>query len=327
MDSLATKFQQRIGYSGDVSIVLKQVCRDYDVGVYKSHKLITTGYEDFNLILQTDEGRFLVKIFALFRDLAECERYVNVMLRVIAAKITHPNIYESVQGYLYQGQVNGASIQLCVMQYVQGQTYFELGTTPTLGEAKQIVKEIVKINSMDYKPLFVYDSWAIPNLLTKFNKVKSYLNSENRELVQPIIEQFKNFDFTKLPHCFVHGDVITTNVLKGKDSAIYILDFACSNYYPRIQELAVFVGLSLFDPKNPQSFSQYYKIVLEEYQKNIKLTSAELEALPFYIKLAHTMEFLGATLDWKLHFNSSPENMSALKVGLAGLKYMSKNPL
>jgi len=51
-------------------------------------------------------------------------------------------------------------------------------------------------------------------------------------LVQPLVKEFENLGIEELPHCFVHGDIITTNVMRDSTDQLWIIDFSVSNYYP-----------------------------------------------------------------------------------------------
>jgi Ser/Thr protein kinase RdoA (MazF antagonist) len=125
-----------------------------------------------------------------------------------------------------------------------------------------------------------------------------------------------------LPHCFVHGDIIKTNLIKDSKGKLLIIDFAVSNYYPRIQELAVLACNVLFDDKDKLVSEKNLEIVLDEYQKTIKLTPEELKKLPDYIKLAHGMHVLSASYEKAFKNNCSRENDYWLEQGRAGLKQM-----
>ena len=55
---MENKFKARINYSGDIKDISVQICKDYDLGEFKSNKLILMGYEDFNFILETIKGKY-----------------------------------------------------------------------------------------------------------------------------------------------------------------------------------------------------------------------------------------------------------------------------
>ena len=41
---------KKIDYDGDIDLISKKICNDYQLGTFKSNKLIFQGYDDFNLI-------------------------------------------------------------------------------------------------------------------------------------------------------------------------------------------------------------------------------------------------------------------------------------
>lgn len=114
------------------------------------------------------------------------------------------------------------------------------------------------------------------------------------------------------------------NTMKSTNGDIYILDFAVANYYPRIQELAVILCDLFFDPKNPNEFPKNYNLAINEYQNYISFTSDELEKLPKYVKLAHTMHILLANYEKTANGNESSENEYFLGMGRVGLKYLNQ---
>lgn len=317
-------FQQRIGYHGDIKILLFRICKDFRIGKYISHKIVPFGYEDFNLILTTNKGNYFVKIFATFRDDKECKRYVDVIEKVLQMGVSHPALFNSPQGFFYQTKISGIKIRLCIMQNIEGDLFYDLKVTPSREEMIFLIKQAALINKIEMKPSFIYDNWAITNFLEQYEKKKKYLSKDNYDLITPLVTIYKSLAIPSLPYCFVHGDIIKTNVIKDKKNNIYILDFAVSNYYPRIQELAVLLCDLFFDPDKKESFPGIYRFVLNEYQKYIKLTPEEVMKLPQYIKLAHAMHVLCATFEKAVNHNMSAENEYFLNIGKIGLNYTSK---
>lgn len=317
-------FQKRIHYQDDLKPFLEQVCQDFGIGEYNSHKIVPIGYEDFNLFLKTNKDKYFVKIFGSFRDFKECSRYVDIIEHAIKAGVSHPLLYKSKQGFLYEISINGLTDRLCVMEYINGKIFYQLQTNPSLEEMRFIIKQATLINRINLKPPLVYDQWAITSFLEEYKKKNRYLNKEDKALIEPLVEVFNSLSIEKLPHCFVHGDIIKTNTMKSVNGDIYILDFAVANYYPRIQELAVLLCDLFFNPKNPKSFPGNYNLVLNEYQKYIQLTPNEIEKLPSYVKLAHAMHILLANYEKVVNGNISAENEYFLGMGRIGLKYISE---
>ncbi len=319
------KFQERIGYSGDLSVLATKVCQDFKIGEYESHKVITVGYEDLNIILETSQDRFLVKALANFRDQADRERYLQIMQAVNEAGVSHPKLFKSEQGYLHNMDIDGAEVFMFVMQFVDGKTFYDLQEKPTEKEIRLLAKQAALINQIDLKPSYVYDSWAIPNFLKEYEEIRGKLKISDQELIDPVAKEFEALDLDKLPKAFVHGDIIDTNTIRDKEGKLWILDFSVSNYYPRIQEMTMLACDLLLDFSHPEKYERNLKIALDEYQKEIQLTNKELEVLPLYIQASHAMHVIGASKSI-IEDGDSEENQDWLKKGREGLKFTSSFP-
>ncbi len=314
------KFKERINYNRDIKDISMQICKDYNLGEFKSNELILIGYEDFNFILETSNGKFMVKVFAKLRNLEDCERYIEIMEKAIEKGIATPKLLKSTQGHLYVSEIDNTKLRLCVSEFIDGKTLFELKTKLNNEEITFIANQAAMINSIDLKPKTLYDEWAITNFLKEFEKKKVALSKEDLEIIEPLVNKFKELKIDNLPHSFVHGDIITTNVMKDSDNKLWIVDFSVSNYYPRIQELAVIACNLLFDENSKENSERNFKTALNEYIKITPLTKSELNALPTYIELAHAMHLLSANYEKVEKNNLSEENEYWLNQGKKGLK-------
>ena len=318
------EFQKRIGYDGDIKPVLEDASSSYDLGEYIAHEIFTFGYEDFNARLTTSKGDFFVKIFSNRRSLDDCKRYVSILEQVLKAGVRHPNLFKVKNGHLYLTKITGVDLRLCVMEYIDSGNLFETKGKLNKAEMRDIIQQATRINAIKTKYSFIYDSWAITNFLKEFKEVQKFLDKEDLELITPLLKEFENIPIKNLPHCFVHGDIIKTNVIKSKRGELFIVDFSVANYYPRIIELAILLCNLFFDEDNLESFPEYYKLSLSEYQKSLKLTLEEIERLPLFLKIAHAMHIIPATKEKVLNNNTSEENMYWLNLGKIGLRYTTK---
>ncbi|MEK6959942.1 MAG: phosphotransferase [Nanoarchaeota archaeon] len=319
------RFQSRISYQGDIGELSRRVCRDFRIGDLISDSVVRMGYEDLNIAIETSKGKYLAKIFADFRDDDCCKRYVDIVSEALKAGVHIPRLLPSPQGYLHRFEIDKSWIRLCLMDFIEGKTFFELKTKPTPKEIVFLADQAALINSIDLRPNRVYDDWAVVNLENEFNKKSAYLPKKDLSLVQPVISEFRAINHEQLPACFVHGDLISINAIKGKDENLWIIDFSVSNTYPRIQELAVLACDLLFDEKNRTRSEKNLVLALGAYQKRIHLTQLELESLPTYVRAAHAMHVIGATHQKKAKGNKSRENEYFLRIGRAGLN-QSKIP-
>jgi len=317
-------FWKRIGYKGNLKEISEIICKDYNLGKYASSKLVLVGYEDFNFSLKTEKRDYFVKVFANFRNLEDCKRYVKIIKAAIKAGVSVPKLFKSDQGYLHIINIEKNKLRLCVMEYIEGDNFYNLNKPLNEEEVKFIASQAALINSINIKPYFIYDHWAIINFLKEFKKKSKYLSPGDLELVKPLVQEFSDLQVDKLPHSFVHGDILTTNVIKDKNNKLWIIDFSVSNYYPRIQELAVLACNLFFNSKDKSASEKNMEMVLKEYQKTIKLTPKELSSLQVYIKLAHAMHVLAPNYEKAVEKNTSKENEYWLGQGRAGLKQMSE---
>jgi len=313
-------FKQRIGYKGDLKEIAKDICRDFSFGHFVNCKTVLIGYEDFNFFLETTEGKFFVKIFSNERTLDDCKRNVEVIVKALEAGVSAPGLHKSPQGYLHLLEIDQSILRICVMNFIDGEDFFTSGAKITREDMLSLARQASLINLIEVKPPKIYDPWAITNFSLEFEKKSQYLEKEDFDIIKTLVERFNNFKIETLPYCFVHGDIIRTNVIKDKNNKIWIVDFSVSNYYPRIQELAVLACDILFNKDNKEESEQNFKGALEEYQKIIKLTVREIEVLPNYIKFAHAMHVLSAIYEKKVNGNGSNENEYFLSIGKAGLK-------
>lgn len=313
-------FINRIKYKGNLKLLSKKIASDFILGDYRSHRIILVGYEDINFLLTTSKGKFFVKVFSTQRTLSDAQRIVDIMLQTTKKGISVPKIFQSNQGYLHIIKDRGSILRMCVMDLVTGKDFFSSRQKLTKKDVQFIAHQASLINRLKIKPTKIYDSWAITNFLPEFKKKHAYLDKQDSQLIKPLVTVFKELKVSQLPHCFAHGDIIKTNVIKDKDGKLWLVDFSVANQYPRIQELAVLACDVLFDSKSQKNSDEMLKWALDEYQKTITLTSQEKKSLPAYIKLAHAMHVLCASYEKKYNKNNTRENEYFLSTGKVGLR-------
>lgn len=312
-------FQKRISYQGPIEELLKNLADDYNFGSYESYQIIDVGYEDFNIVLKTNKGKFFFKIFANFRDEEGCQRYIDIILAAIKNKVSHPKLYQSKQGYYHHIKTETGLVRSIALEYIEGKTFYDLKQKPNQEEKDFLVKQAALINQIAIKPEFVYDSWAIINFQEEYHKIKKHLTKEDVELIEPLVRKFTSLPIKDLPHCFVHGDIIETNVIRSEAGKLYLLDFSVSNIYPRIQELAVMLCNILFD-SNKDKFNEIFNRTLQIYQNITMLKEIEISTLPLYVQAAHAMHMIGSVKS-AVNDGEFEENDYWMKVGREGLKF------
>ena len=316
--NIPQSLRKRINYQGEFEELLTDVTNSYGLGVFISFEPMILGMEDLNLKLLTTKGKYFVKIFNEKRDNVECLRLVNIVKMCTDNGVSHPEFLKRDVGYIFRNQYEQFNIRLAVFEFIEGKTFFDLKRNPTTPELKEIIKMAATVNEIDYKTADLYDSWAIVNFPAEYKKAKKYVDDSEKKVFDNLLSQFEKIDIKSLSHSLVHGDLIGTNIIKGKEK-IYFVDFSSANFYPRIVELAVLMSDIMFDPTGKISVQKYFDLLTSEYQKYIKLTKEDLASLPLFIKLAHSMNYLGAILEKSVGKNKTEENEHWLKLGKKGL--------
>ena len=307
----------RLAYSGDLEPVIDRLCVAYGVGTPANSSVIEVGYEDCNVVLETDQAKYLAKMFAKTRTTEDITRYATTMQKVVEAGVNHPELLTTSTGEV---TYTDSGITLVLMRFVEGKTFFELDRAPDAEDRKVVLEQAAKVNDIDYRPTYLFDSWAIPNIRAMFDKVSQFIEPDDLKLVEQAMAQYEAIPVDDLPHCFVHGDFTKTNVLKGNDGKIYILDFSVANWYPRIQELSVIAANLLHDTGDSSSLEDRCSQVADEYSQFNALTDEERRHLPAYALAGIAMEFMGAHQEKHINGNDTDETDCWLNLGREGLR-------
>ncbi|HVS58279.1 MAG TPA: phosphotransferase [Candidatus Saccharimonadales bacterium] len=309
----------RLEYTGDLTPVFSRALAAYDLGTFGGYAVAPVGYEDFNAIVDTQTGPYFIKIFSSAREPGEISRYEAIMKNVLAAGVNHPRMYQYGDGLVYHD--DATKLSMVAMEYIQGQTFYELNRSPQDEELQRVLSQAVLIHKVPHHPPFLFDNWAIPNVGKTYMQVKKFLDSEYRSVVERIIEELQEMDTTALPHCLVHGDLTKSNVLRGSDGDIFVLDFSVANWYPRIQELAVITGALLNHHDRSESFGELLEKVIRGYvAAGGQLTVDEARALPAFARAQYAAEFMGATREKHIRGIETPETEQWLRLGQRGLR-------
>lgn len=316
-------FNKRIGLNTKLDNISKEICAKYNLGQFISNELITIGYEDYNYILTSSQDKYCIKIFNKERSAKDLNNYLD-RIRIIAnSDVKAPKPIKINNDIYYYLNYENNDYNICVFEYVDGKNFFELNTKASENEIKELAKQTALINNLDFKPDFIYDSWAIINFENEYKKKKKYLSEEQKISFDKILEEFKNVDLNKLPKGFVHGDIISTNVMKDKNGSLWIIDFAVSNYLPRIIDLAILAcNMCLVEDSEEKTLNNI-SILLNEYNKYNKLTHYELEYFGLFYKLANAMHIMSTLYITKTE-GESEENNYWFNEGIIGLSYSNK---
>lgn len=312
------RYLERIHFSGNLDDLAIIICKDFDLGTFQEIKIIPYGYEDLNCRITTNRETFFVKIFSDFRSLQDCQNIVKIMEKSLNAGVSLPRLFASEHGYFHQIEIGGARVRLVVTEFIDGKDFLRTREDPTKEDIQFLAHQAALINSLKINSKPIYDHWAIQNLPGEFEKKKKVLLPQERTLIQSIANQIR--DYRKLPECFVHGDIIRSNVIKS-GKKLWIVDFSVANRYPRIVELAVLAADVCLRTSKKET-EKNVLLAVNEYEKTIPLSREEHEALPLFANGQHAQHVLQGLYEREVLGNTSYENDYHIESGRKGLHHM-----
>lgn len=320
-------FEERINLNFPLEILSKDVCKKFNLGSFVDNKLIEIGYEDYNYVLTTNKGKFVVKVFSNLRTDEDCQNLADRGSIPKQFGFSCPKIYETNGKNLHITTINNVKFRLLVMEYINGKDFFTLNELPSIEDLQYIAKETAKLNQIDFRPPFVYDHWAIINFEKEYLKNIKYIKDESKALIDDAYNEFKLIDFSKLKYGYVHGDIIETNVLRDENKKLWFIDFSVANYLPRIVDLAVTICDLCLDLNSKQKTLERTKAYLNAYESIFPLTEYEKECLKTFIKCHQAMTVIETTREKIEENNKTKENEKFLEKGKLGLTSVFENNL
>jgi len=301
----------------DLLEVLLHVTDALGLGELREWSVLTTGYEDCNIAVRTEQTKVVVKIFATDRTAGIAARTADLIIGAQATGVRHPRLHLNAHGqpvHIHRGH------QVLVMDFVAGHTLYDLDRAPSHAELTEIISQTLRIHAVDAAPPFMFDSWAITNLLPMADRTRDVLDAEQRKLVDGAIDHVCDIQRDTLPTVLIHGDMTKGNLLLADDGHVTVLDFAVANRLPRVQELAV-IAANLTHG-SPDELPIRTETIAELYSRaaSTPLSSHERTALRAFTRAAAAMELLGALAEWHLCGNRGPETAYLIELGLAGLR-------
>ena len=339
------KFEEK-----DLYDILEMITINYHFAKIKSYKVIETGYEDFNVYLETLNNKYVVKFFSNERTMDNIKHYIKIV-DLIAKQdyLNVPKIYKNQNGTLGKIEYKGEEIYFFVMEYINGRTVYDLDKNINLRTIIKIVFDILKYNCVnkelkDYlrsdeaKKYKLYDMWSYENFLQEYEDKKQYLSEDDNRLIKPIVnyyedmikrykkydEKFKNKPVMP-PYMSAHNDFISTNIVLKDNVEPYYIDFSVSSAALNFVDIAIF-GCDTVMKKG---------ISAEEYAKYLKIISyilyrthiMEYNLYPTAVAVQHAIHILIANY-YKVHDGiDSVENDYFLNLGRMGINYLNEQDL
>ena len=322
------EFESRINLNIPLEHLSQIICNEYNLGDFVDNQLIEIGYEDYNYILTTKNGKYVVKVFSNDRTDNNAQELAERAYVAYENGVSCPKIHKTKDNkcllFLSLGSVE---FRLLVMDYINGKDFFSLKELPNNSELELIATELAKLNTIEYNPPFIYDKWAIINFIEEYNKNISLVDDEDKPLIDKAFKAFKSCDLSKLKYGFVHGDIIEINVIRDNNGKLYFIDFSVSNYQPRIVDLAITICDLCLDLEDVEMSKTRAKNFVNAYEKVSPLSTYEKQCLRKFIVCHQAITILQCMREKKVELNDSKENDSFLQKGKQGLRVVLNDSL
>ena len=308
-------FFERIDVKSSLSEIAREMCLKCGIDDYVSSQIVEVGYEDFNFIIETKTQKFFAKIFHKGRTSKDCSNYMDRIKLSNTIDINTPKtiMFDSIR-------IDDKDLKFVVFEYINGKSFLDLEEMPTETEIKEIIRQMANIHRAELKSDSIYDTWTITNFTNEFNNKGKCLDEQYYNRFKDLSDKLQKVDLSKLPHSFVHGDIISSNVIKDENDKLWIIDFAVSNYLPRIIDLVVTGDNLCLDPNSRENTMKNFKLIIDEYEKYNKLTDYEKQIIPLFYDIGNAMGILQINAI-KQDCEYSDEDEYWLKVSEQGLKY------
>lgn len=313
-----SRYFDRIDYIENIDILSEMVCKEYQLGNYIDTKIIEIGYEDFNAIITSSTGKYFMKVFSNIRTDDEVKDVIERAYIAEQSGVKSPKVYKNPNGEIItELHYNTSKFRLALMEYVDGSSFFELNKKATDEDLLKIADLASKFGNINYKPKFIYDSWAISSFLNEYEKKKQYVSEEYLKYIEPIYERFKNFDYQSLPKSFTHGDIILTNIMIDKNNEYWVVDYSVSNYTARLNEIVVVSGDFAIIENQKNETEKRVKLMFERWAKNVNATEFERNSFEMLFRVQNAIYILNPSYEIAKG-NDSEENRTYLELGKFG---------
>lgn len=307
------------------NILAKLICEMYRLGKFHNSDIIPIGYEDFNAIISTSTGKYLVKVFNNKRTDDNAYQCVERTKQANENGLPVPRVFPNAQGdflsYIY---IESSRFRLAVIEYVDGINFHQLGIKPTNDELISLVEMACSLSEIKYAPPFIDDEWSIENFLREFRLKRPRLTKQQISLINPIYDSFAKFKFDALPKTFVHGDITSTNVLRDNTGKLWLIDFSVSNYMARIIEILIICDdLALIVGEEEKS-KQRVRLCFDLWCQKVNATIFEREAFPLLFAVANAINVMNTEIERQEGMDSE-ENIMNMRQGLWGLSLLTSD--
>ncbi|WP_170885456.1 phosphotransferase [Bacillus alkalicellulosilyticus] len=266
-----------------------------------------SGYNNLTRYLERDGETYILRIYETHQDETKVALEHEVLLKLNEI----PDLPFAVPAPVCRDNMSFTRLPSnkigCVYHYIEGDNpvlhtadvLFSFGQSTAI--LLQALEKIKLTQPLIYRPYYEIEhthpncpiekveAWCNnpPDIFTQYKKELAWISSQ--------LVQFKQDlpNIKHLPHQIIHGDLNGSNVLVDSNQKINaILDFEFTTRDLRVMEVAVCIADIISEETNEDEYLERVSHFVSGFKNTMKLTKAELEALPLLIQLRRLDVFL-----------------------------------
>lgn len=311
---------KRIGKKINIIEISKNICKEYKFGEYTKHEFIFVGIDDLSYYLYTTKGKYVVKLMNHEKTSKDINEFIQKNLVIARNNIKAPKIilHNEKALFIYK------DIKLVVIECIDGKDLYSLNERITKEDILKLIEILILFHNIQENiENMEYDEYCFMKIKYDYEKTKKILPKNIKKQVEDAIKEFDKIDLSRLPKCFIHGDLISTNIMKDKDNKLWLIDFYQSGNGVRILDIVKVLNSVIYNYQYEDNIEELEQYFLEEYSKKMPLTEYELEVLPILRKIDACTGIMLETYDL-LKGNNNEENEYWLKNDKNILKRLNK---
>jgi len=272
----------RVDIAQPLAKLLGDMARNYELGRIKRYHLIKQGYDDLNVLLICERGRYVAKFFNKRKDIASVEDQVRVQTALARRHLPVPRLRTRKGAGLFRVAGRSQETFVCISEFFAGEN-FEAGP-PKREDMLTIARYLAMLHRLPFAITPTYDTWGTLNLPDEFTRKQALVSEEIRGLVAPLADAIADMKFGRARRRIIHGDLQRKHVLKDGDGRYCILDFGCMDYNYPIVDLGIFLALFCVEGNSPSQAQNIIADVLDAYTSCAPLPSGHIALLGTLIR-------------------------------------------
>lgn len=283
---------RRVELTQPLSRALRDIAERYELGSLLSSRIITQGYDDLNVLLVCERGRYVAKFFNKTKSLSAIKGHVRLQQALARRHAPVPRILTIHGEAIYRTPGREHETLVAVSEYFAGENLTR--QPPQRDDILAVTRFLATLHNLPFQVAHSYDSWGTLNLPQEFARKKAGVSDETARLVAPHAESVARLRFGRARRRIIHGDLQRTHVLKNVSGAYCILDFGCAHIGYPIVDLGVFLALFCLLDTRPADSRAVIHSVLDTYLALAPLPDRHIALLDTLIRATWASYLLSA---------------------------------